>query len=180
MSSEDDEPRPADERRFVELDTDERLAEFLRLQTEREAREAEKRRRMFERQRASLRRFDQWAAERELIHQADLERAKRELALRDRRSSRRHRPPNALSAKTVRRCEDELAKRRNAGNPTTGPLTLKAIAQRLGWPRPRVKQAEELVEVGWPLLRTHPDFSTPDAFVRWPTPREAAQILRSG
>lgn len=97
----------------------------------------------------------------------------------ERRSGPRSRPPDQLPATTVRRCEDELRKRAQAGRPRYGSLTLMAIATRLGWPRARVTQAEALMEVGWPLLRTHPDFSADQGHVRWPTPRQAARLLRS-
>jgi hypothetical protein len=104
---------------------------------------------------------------------------------RPRRRARRHRPPDQLAQKTVARCEEELDRRRRAGNPRTGPLTLGGIASRLraedpNWNRSRVRQAEQLRGVGWPLSRTHPEFSTDKGFVRWPAVQEAAQLLRLG
>jgi hypothetical protein len=101
-----------------------------------------------------------------------------------RRRARRHRPPDQLSLKTVRRCEAELARRQRARKPKTGPLTLEGIAKRLraedpNWNRARVRQAEQLLQVGWPLSRTHPEFSTDEGFVRWPKVEEAARLLRS-
>jgi hypothetical protein len=83
-----------------------------------------------------------------------------------------YRPPDQLATKTVCECERELAKRAGAGSPKTGPLTLEAIANRIGWPRPRVRQAEQLRGIGWPLLRTHPDFSTDEGFRALADPRE--------
>jgi hypothetical protein len=103
-----------------------------------------------------------------------------EVVVVERSKARRHRPPDQLEAKVVRRCEAALKKRAKAGKPRTGPLTLDAIATRVQLPRARVTQAEQLLELGWPLLRTHPDFSADEGYVRWPSPREAALLLRLG
>lgn len=93
--------------------------------------------------------------------------------------TRRHRPPGQLEAKLIRKCENELKKRKRAGRPKSGPLTLKAIAERGGLPRTRVTQMEQLMEIGWPLLRSHPDFPADRGYVRLPSWREAALLLRS-
>ena len=92
---------------------------------------------------------------------------------------RRHRPPDEVPEDTVRGCVEELHKRERAGRPKSGPLTLGAIAERVKLPRTRVKQFEELVEVGWSPLRTHPHFVAAPGYVRLPQPSEAASLLRS-
>ena len=98
--------------------------------------------------------------------------------------ARRQRPPDLLSVETVRKCAVELGARQRQGKPHAGPWTLQGIAQRLkvedpSWNRARVTQAERLLELGWPLLRSHPDFSADKGHVRWPSVSEAARLLRS-
>jgi hypothetical protein len=95
----------------------------------------------------------------------------------------RRRPPNALPPEKVEELEPMLLERIAAlDSKQKAPphLTHEAIAIAVGEPfnRQRVPQGEQLLRVGWPMSRSHPDFSTTDA-VRWPNPRDAASILAS-
>jgi hypothetical protein len=89
----------------------------------------------------------------------------------------RHRPPTPIAKATVKSLMWELEQRK--AKPQNPELTQEKIAGRLELKVTRVQQAEALERVGWPLLRTHPDFSVDEGFVRWPGPRKAAQILAS-
>lgn len=89
----------------------------------------------------------------------------------------RHRPPDPIPEATVKQLKWELAQRKARRR---GPeFTQEKIAGRLGLDRTRVQQAEALEQVGWDLLRSHPDFSAKDDSVRWPSAKEAARILAS-
>jgi hypothetical protein len=87
----------------------------------------------------------------------------------------RQRPPGQISRAAVQALMLELERRK--AKPRDRELTQRRIAARVGLNQARVQEAEELRGLGWDLLRTHPDFSIEDGFVRWPTPTRAAQIL---
>jgi hypothetical protein len=95
----------------------------------------------------------------------------------------RHRPPDPIPRETVKALKLELAKRQacrgNRKLVRERGLTQEEIAERLALTRTRVEQAEALERIGWDLLRSHPEFSAKDDFVRWPSPKGAAQILAS-
>jgi hypothetical protein len=88
-----------------------------------------------------------------------------------------HRPPDPIPTATVKRLKWELVQRR--AKPRDREYTQEKIAARLDLSRPRVQQAEKLESAGWDLLRSHPEFSAKDGFVRWPSAPEAAQIVAS-
>jgi hypothetical protein len=95
----------------------------------------------------------------------------------------RRRPPNALPSGKIEKLEPMLRERvtvRDAKQKMPSHLTQEKIAIAIGEPfnRLRVRQGEQLLRLGWPLLRSHPDFSTFGA-VHWPNPQEAASILAS-
>jgi len=89
----------------------------------------------------------------------------------------RHRPPDPIPDDTVKRLKWELAQRE--AKPRDREFTQEKIADRLGLDRSRVQQAEALRRAGWDLLRSHPEFSANDGFVRWPSAAEAARLLAS-
>jgi hypothetical protein len=89
----------------------------------------------------------------------------------------RHRPPDPIPEATVKDLKWELAQRK--ARPGDREFTQEKIAGRLELDRSRIQQAEALERVGWDLLRSHPEFSASDGFVRWPSAREAARILAS-
>lgn len=89
----------------------------------------------------------------------------------------RHRPPDPIPRETVKNLQWELGQRR--AKPRDPELTQEKIALRVRLDRSRILQAEALQRAGWDLLRTHPDFSAEDGFVRWPSPEQAARILAS-
>jgi hypothetical protein len=89
----------------------------------------------------------------------------------------RHRPPDPIPEATVKRLMWELAQRK--ARPRDRELTQEKIASRVELHPTRVQQAEALERVGWDLLRSHPEFSVNDGFVRWPNARKAAQLLAS-
>jgi hypothetical protein len=96
----------------------------------------------------------------------------------------RYRPPEELERDKVKQLMFELAQREaelggGARVLRGSEFTQEKIAARLGWDRTRVQQAESLQRLGWELLRSHPQFSALDEFVRWPSVDEAAQILAS-
>jgi hypothetical protein len=99
------------------------------------------------------------------------------------RGKPRHRHPDPIPVDTVKTLKLELERRRAcSGNRKLireRELQQDRIAQRLALERPRIQQAEKLQRVGWDLLRSHPEFSANDGFVRWPQPREAARLLAS-
>lgn len=89
----------------------------------------------------------------------------------------RHRPPDPISTKDVKQLMWELDQRK--ARPDDSELTQEKIAGRVGLDDTRVQQAEALQRLGWPLLRTHPDFPVDEGFVRWPGVEKAAQLLAS-
>ena len=89
----------------------------------------------------------------------------------------RHRPPDPISEETIKDLKWELAQRKARRGDRE--LSQEKIAGRLELDRSRIRQAEALELAGWDLLRSHPDFSAKDGFVRWPSPQEAARILVS-
>lgn len=95
----------------------------------------------------------------------------------------RHRHPAPISKDTIKKLKWELAKRREelAQQKPRGEreYTQEKIAERLELDDTRVQQAEALHHVGWELLRTHPEFSVDEGFVRWPSAEDAARILAS-
>jgi hypothetical protein len=95
----------------------------------------------------------------------------------------RHRPPAQIPVGTVKELKWQLAQRQ-AELAQRKPrrereYTQEKIAERLGLDDTRVQQAEALQRAGWELLRSHPDFSVDEEFVRWPGPQEAARLLAS-
>jgi hypothetical protein len=95
----------------------------------------------------------------------------------------RHRPPDPIARATVEALKAELVQRKALARGVKrgeGEHSQEKIANRLGLSRSRVQQAEALERVGWDLLRSHPEFSAVDDFVRWPNPEEAARLLASG
>src|SRR5262249_32916759 len=80
--------------------------------------------------------------------------------------------PSQIPRATVQELMLELERRK--ANPRDPELTQLRIAERVGLNPARVQEAEALRGIGWDLLRTHPDFSIEDGFVRWPTPTRAA------
>jgi hypothetical protein len=90
----------------------------------------------------------------------------------------RHRHPDPIPDETIKQLKWELAQRK--AKPRNREFTQEKIARRLGLDRTRVQQAEALQRVGWDLLRSHPEFSANDGFVRWPSAHEAARLLASG
>jgi hypothetical protein len=93
----------------------------------------------------------------------------------------RHRPPDQIPESTVKQLKIELVKReaKRKGRRRVPELTQAKIAAIVGLDDTRVQQAEGLREIGWDLLRTHPDFSVDEGFVRWPSVEEATRILDS-
>ena len=92
----------------------------------------------------------------------------------------RHRPPDAIPIATVKRLMWDLAQRKaqRKARPRVDPeLTQEKIGERLELNRSRVQQAEALERVGWDLLRSHPEFSADDGFVRWPSAKNAARLM---
>jgi hypothetical protein len=89
----------------------------------------------------------------------------------------RHRHPDPILETTVKQLKWELAQRK--AKPRDREFTQEKIAARLELDRTRVQQAEKLERAGWDLLRSHPEFSANDEFVRWPSAREAARLLAS-
>jgi hypothetical protein len=106
----------------------------------------------------------------------------------ERRRRQFGRPLEELPLKRVTRAESLLRERRKltrTGASIPRRLTYEAIASsaglktRQGNPaRDRAKQLEELLALGWSLRESHPDFPARKGFVRLPTPREAALLLR--
>jgi hypothetical protein len=89
----------------------------------------------------------------------------------------RHRPPAPVPETKIKQLKWELAQRKR--RPGDRELTQEKIAGRLGLGRMRIQQAEALERAGWDLLRSHPEFSAKDDFVRWPSASEAVRILAS-
>jgi hypothetical protein len=89
----------------------------------------------------------------------------------------RHRPPAPIARASVQQLTLELAQRK--ARPHDRELTQENIAYRVKMDRSRIQQAEALERVGWDLLRSHPEFSANDGFVRWPSVEKAIQILAS-
>jgi hypothetical protein len=86
-------------------------------------------------------------------------------------------PPDPIPLEIVRALDPLLRERLAAGKPHRGPLTQTRIAERVGLPDWRVAQAQVLIEIGWELQRTHPEFSGVPGAVRWPTIEKAVEIL---
>jgi hypothetical protein len=103
-----------------------------------------------------------------------------------RRRRPRHREPDELLTETVLACgakvEERLAamKRLGPGRRVPQELTQEAIALDFGFSRDRVRQIEALIEVGWPLGKSHPDFSPKREYVMLPSVDEATSLLASG
>jgi hypothetical protein len=90
----------------------------------------------------------------------------------------RQQPAHQLPIEKVRRLQAELAKRRKAGNPNRGPLTLERIAERVDLHWHRARQGAQLLELGWgDLLRSDPDFPPDPGHVRWPTVKRAKRLV---
>lgn len=76
--------------------------------------------------------------------------------------------------------------KQRTGGSVPSELTYEAIAKDAGWlgtngrpNRERVKQIEALIDLDWPLRKSHPDFPAEQGFVRLPTPHQAARLLHS-
>jgi hypothetical protein len=97
------------------------------------------------------------------------------------------RPFEPLVLADVLDASDALRKRAaRPKSPRSGPLTYKAIARRTHLNRDRLKELEELMQLGWPLSRSHPDprlrksrpdFPAETELVWLPRPREARRLL---
>jgi hypothetical protein len=100
------------------------------------------------------------------------------------------RPLEPLVLADVLLAEQDLKKRAALPKPPrSGPLTYSAIARRTKLNRDRLHELEELMRLGWPLSKSHPDprlrKSRPDfpadAEPVWlPTPRQARRLPASG
>ena len=91
------------------------------------------------------------------------------------------RPLEELRTADVEKAEARLKQRMKVvprSGRGKGPLTYTAIAAHAKLNRDRVKEIEQLMELGWPLRESHPDFSAKRGYVKLPTPREAARLLR--
>lgn len=101
----------------------------------------------------------------------------------------RQREPDQIAKTTVKNLMLELVRRKAEQRkaeldgrkmlPRGSELTQEKIALNLGLHPTRVQQAEGLQGVGWDLLRSDPDFSADEGFVRWPGAEKAARILDS-
>jgi predicted Zn-dependent protease len=97
----------------------------------------------------------------------------------------RHRPLIGLPVDAVRELEALLARRKRTGKPSQEDIAAEVermaqkVVPKIRFDRNRVQQAEGLQAVGWPLLRSHPDFSAESEFVYWPTVQKAREILDS-
>jgi hypothetical protein len=100
------------------------------------------------------------------------------------------RRPTPLKLASVLKAEERLKARRKVVRPgeraPEKSLAYAAIAVHAGLRtatgkpnRDRVAEIEMLMELGWDLRKSHPDFSAEDGWVRLPTAREAARLLRS-
>jgi hypothetical protein len=92
----------------------------------------------------------------------------------------RWRQPDPLDTEAVRECEAKLRERgaaRAAGGRVRHELTLEQIGLGVGFDRERVRHAERLMKLGWPLQKRHPDFSAEPGFVRLPSVDKAASEL---
>jgi hypothetical protein len=96
--------------------------------------------------------------------------------MRHRQAARRHRAPDQLPAEKVKALAGELAKRQREGSPHRGPLTLTQISNRVGLDRHRVDQGAQLLDMGWGLLDSDPDFPPDPGYVRWPTIEKARRL----
>jgi hypothetical protein len=87
----------------------------------------------------------------------------------------RHRPPDPIAKETVTQLMVELEQRK--ATPVDPEFTQWKIAERVRLNVNRVQQAERLQDLGWDLLRTHPDFLVDEGYVCWPGDEKAARIL---
>jgi hypothetical protein len=90
------------------------------------------------------------------------------------------RSPESLPVAKVEKAEARLKerwKRIRPGTRASGPLTYEAIAAHSGLKRDRVTQIEDLMQVGWDLRESHPDFPAKRGYVNLPTAEKAAQLL---
>ena len=118
---------------------------------------------------------------------ASIEALQREAAKQERKTNELDTPmgrplDEGLRVEDVEKAEERLRQRREtvpSGGRGSGPITYEAIAKHSGLNRDRVKQLEELLGLGWPLRKSHPDSFAKPGYVRLPTSRQAAQLLRS-
>jgi hypothetical protein len=98
----------------------------------------------------------------------------------------RHRPPEGQPVAAIRELDALLLQRRKTGKPTQEEVAaaVERVAQQtvptLRFDRNRVQQAEGLQAAGWPLLRSHPEFSAfsaNDDFVYWSRKPRKSWIL---
>jgi hypothetical protein len=92
----------------------------------------------------------------------------------------RWRQPDPLETEAVKECEAKLRERaaaRAGGGRVPHELTLEQIGLSVGFDRERVRHAEQLMKLGWPLQKRHPDFSAEDGYVRLPNVDKAASEL---
>jgi hypothetical protein len=93
---------------------------------------------------------------------------------------KRWRQPDPLETAAIEACEAKLRERaaaRAAGGRVPHELTLEQIGLSVGLGRERVRHAEQLMKLGWPLQKRHPDFSAEDGNVRLPSVDKAASAL---
>jgi hypothetical protein len=95
----------------------------------------------------------------------------------------RQRPPGEFPKSVIPLLEALLAQRERTGAPTQDEIAeavehvAKETVAGIRFDRNRARQAEGLRKLGWPLVRSHPDFSPTDGFVCWPTVKKAREIL---
>ena len=91
-----------------------------------------------------------------------------------------HRLPTGVPKETAQQLQTLLEQRRE--NRGKSSLTHQRIADRLELSRPRVQRAEKLLEAGWSLLRSDPDFwaiRANDDLVYWPNIGKVPHLLAS-
>jgi hypothetical protein len=93
---------------------------------------------------------------------------------------RRTREPDPLDDAAVQRCEAKLRERdalRRRGEHVPHELTFEGIGEPLEWNRERVRHANKLLKLGWPLQKRHPEVSAKDGIVQLPSVEKAASAL---
>ena len=96
------------------------------------------------------------------------------------RVAKRKREPDRLEVQTVTACEAKLRERAavlTAGERAPHELTLEGIGEAVGLNRERVRHIEQLLRLGWPLQKRHPEVSAEDGYVRLPSVDKAAAAL---
>jgi hypothetical protein len=116
------------------------------------------------------------------LEEAEERANERKTAAKVKPGKRRDREPDGLPIEAVSRCEMLLRKRSvylAEGRRAPHELTLEQIGgdPAVGFNRERVRHAEQLLRLGWPLQKRHPDFSAKDGFVKLPSVEKAAKAL---